>query len=303
MCVMCEGRNVTVQDFNSFQRRIIERAQGYESNRIEGDTLARFVRDAVELSRIRFDTGSEWGEPTINPYVARYIFKAKDPEEGLLRFILCCWMDMQENYQTVWTRRLESISANNIPKMRMSNCKTPLIEKTKGIHRSYSGISRWFIAKILQSAEESRKKGRDAFPCFIYSFFSDLWGLENLSKTNHGSLFKMKNGETGNGLIGRYKRAWMALMWLRLDNSVVKCLFSRSLVKHENGKSALDFWYDNDAFNPKYCEMPVDGRVTSNWNRLFMTQNREREIGLEIHNLAHKFNVVPAFFDAILFTF
>lgn len=303
MCLICKGQNISVTNFNTFQSKIIHCGNQYKSKNIKGDILSQFVEDAIKLSKIRFDTGSEWGEPLINPYVITHIFKADDPEEGLLRFLLCCWMDMQEKYQTVWTKYLESISLYRILQMRMVIHKEPLLKKTIGIHKSYSGISNWFIEKILYTYEESKNKGINPFPVLIYFLFHDLWGLDNISKDNHSSLDKMRNGEIGYKLVGNYKRAWMALMWLRLDNSLVKCLFSRSLLKHKNGKNALDLWYNNNVFNPMYCEIPVDGRVKNSWNYLFKTNRKERNVALEIHDLAQNYNISPAVFDAILFGF
>jgi hypothetical protein len=42
----------------------------------------------------------------------------------------------------------------------------------------------------------------------------------------------------------------MFMMFLRRDDSIVRCLFTRALSKFEGGQEAVKNWYDPEFFNP-----------------------------------------------------
>jgi len=48
----------------------------------------------------------------------------------------------------------------------------------------------------------------------------------------------------------------------------MKCLFTRALSEVEGGKSAVQYWFDNQYLNPLDCELPVDTRVLTSWNEM-----------------------------------
>ena len=307
MCRICNGDLPTAKEFYSFQNGVKQVARKYKENGISELNEKDFVNDALQVSSIRFSTGVEWGEPEMGPYVMKYIFKNQNPDAGLLLLLMCSWMDMQERYQTVWSTYLESLSLGNTPKMRFQTLKLPLLQKTYITYKNYHGIAPWFIEKIL-SCEEKVKDSTHCHEennvCRIVGYMTeDLWGKENISKDNVGDLHSFSNGSVGYKFLGNYKRLWMALMWLRLDNSIIHCLLERALSKYQGGEKAVEYWYDGKFFNPMGCQIPVDGRVKTNWNILFRKDQNERDIAFHAMNLGEKYNVPPALFDAILFGF
>ena len=300
MCRVCNGDQPTFRDFDAFQDELNQKYRLYKNEGLHKENEGNFVKDSIQISSLRFTSGAEWGEPKINLHVMKHIFQNPDPEKGLLLLLLCSWMDMQEPYQIVWSNRLESIAHGNIPKMRFEKYKKPFVEKSCQTAKEYDGISRWFIEKIF--AIKGQGEGNNIYR-IVYFVIHDLLGQENISSLYRNDLNRLQNGIIGNNFLGNFKRLWMALMWLRLDNSVVRCLFERALCKHPNGASAVKCWYDQNVFNSIGCEIPVDGRVKTNWNSLFHTNHNEKGVAKDVRAIAHKYDIAPATFDGILFGF
>ena len=97
------------------------------------------------------------------------------------------------------------------------------------------------------------------------------------------------------------------MMFLRRDNSVIRCLFERALTHEPNGMKAVEYWYDPAYFSPIECELPVDRRVLSNWNQVTARFEKSKtllnraKIANKARSLAQKQGISPSVFDAILF--
>jgi hypothetical protein len=107
---------------------------------------------------------------------------------------------------------------------------------------------------------------------------------------------------------GDHKRFWMFLMFLRRDNNIMKCLFTRALSKVDGGQSAIEYWYNDQYFNPIECELPVDTWVLTNWNKMTIKLNLRNfetrytaRVAAKARELAQKANLSPSALDAILF--
>ena len=252
----------------------------------------------------RFDTGSEWGEPHIFHSVRRLIFSNPNPDEGLLLFTLGCWLDMQAQFTTVWTTYLRQAknwmdNKGPVPRGSFTHTTTHLLLTRESI-KKYGTISQWFVKKINGIAEKhGQKKGN------IYRLAGELCS-ELYSKPYVAN--SLKAGRLPlNFSGGDHKRFWMFFMFLRRDNSVIRCLFERALSHETNGVKAVEYWNNPTYFNPIECELPVDGRVLSNWNlvtaRFEKSKNlmKRVEIAEKARLLAQNEGISPSIFDAILF--
>jgi len=298
MCRACSGNPPDPLSFNSFRKSVLQAIRNV-SNPTE------FVNEAIKIDELRFNTGDEWGESHICREVNNLIFNNPDPGEGLLLFILSCWLDMQAQYITVWTTYLRQ--ARNwikdkgvIPRGDYSPTKSHLL-LTRDTVRSYGNISRWFIQKINAIVQENGQSRGNLYR-LVGEMCNDLYSKpEVVDSLKWGHLPSNFSG-------GDHKRFWMLMMFLRRDNSVVKCLFTRALNKFPDGQKIIQYWYDSRYFDPKECELPVDGRVSTNWNRILSkigmsnlrTENRSN-VAKRARAIADENNISPSVFDAILF--
>jgi hypothetical protein len=167
--------------------------------------------------------------------------------------------------------------------------------------QTYKGIGHWFVQKITEITEKhGHEKGN------IYrlagELCSDLYSKPEVVDS-------LRNGVLPNDFSGgKHKRFWMYIMFLRRDNSIVKCLFTRALSKLDNGQKAIQYWYDPKYFDPTECELPVDRRVLANWNSIFAKlrkPNLQTEstsiVAVKARSFARENGFSPSVFDAILF--
>jgi hypothetical protein len=298
MCRVCSGNPPDSSSFRGFEKRAIEALHS-----VNNQTL--FLDQARRIDKLRFEAGDEWGESTIFQTVSSLIFSNPDPDEGLLLFTYGCWLDMQARYVTVWTTYLTQAKnwihgMGSVPRGNfLPTTKHMLL--TRETLKRYGTISKWFIQKINEIAEkQGRAKGN------IYRLAGEICG-ELYSKPEVVS--GLREGVLPNNFSGGdHKRFWMFIMFLRRDNSIVRCLFTRALSKYEGGQKAVEKWYDSEFFDPIECELPVDTWVSTNWNKVserlkmadFQTKHTA-QVAAKARELGRKNSLSPSVFDAILF--
>jgi hypothetical protein len=255
----------------------------------------------------RFTRGDEWGEPHISEYVLQYIFANPNPDKGLLLFILCCWLDMQARYTIVWSTYLRQAhnwinSGGFIPRHSFSPI-APHLHLTVQTFKKYGSITQWFIQTIVNIAQNHGKDSGN-----LYRFVGEVCSaLFDLRKPRLIDLLK-KGQLPANLSGGDQKRLWMFIMFLRRDNSVVKCLFKRALSRFPGGQRAIQYWYNPAYFDPTKCELPVDSNVFGNWNNLFKKMGMENylarnrtQVACLARTIAQQFSISPSVFDSLLF--
>jgi hypothetical protein len=298
MCRVCSGNPPDQLSFRDFEKQAIEALHN-----VSNQTL--FLDQAKRIDRLRFDTGAEWGEPTIFRTVGRLIFSNPDPDEGLLLFTLSCWLDMQAPFITVWTTYLRQAKnwidgKGSVPRGKYP-ATTPHLLLTRKTIQTQESISQWFVQKITGIAEKHGRASGNLYR-LAGEVCNDLY-------SKSGVVDSLRNGVLPNSFSGGdHKRFWMYMMFLRRDSSVVKCLFTRALSKFDNGQRAVEYWYDPEYFNPIECELPVDRRVSANWNGTFeklkmldfQTENTSN-VAKKARSFARENGFSPSVLDAILF--
>jgi hypothetical protein len=298
MCRVCSGNPPNLLSFREFEKKAKDALHNANN-----PTL--FLDQAKRIDKLRFNTGDEWGEPTIFHTVRRLIFGNPNPDEGLLLFTYGCWLDMQAKYVTVWTTYLKQAKdwiyeRGPVPRGSFSPTTTHL-QLTRETIKKYGTISQWFIQKINEITEQhGHAKGN------IYRLAGEICS-ELYSKPI--VVNQLRQGVLPNSFSGGdHKRFWMFMMFLRRDNSIVRCLFTRALSKFEGGQKAVENWYDPEFFDPIECELPVDTWVSTNWNKVsrrlkmanFQTKSTT-QVAVKARELARENNLSPSAFDAILF--
>jgi hypothetical protein len=298
MCRVCSGNPPGLSSFRDFEKEAVEALHNVSSQTL-------FLDQAKRIDKLRFDTGDEWGEPTIFQTVRRLIFSNPDPDEGLLLFTYGCWLDMQARYVTVWTTYL--MQAKNwicgmgpVPRGNFPPTTKHLL-LTRETLKKYGTISQWFLQKINEITEKhGHAKGN------IYRLAGEICS-ELYSKPDLVS--ELRQGVLPNNFSGGdHKRFWMFMMFLRRDNSIVRCLFTRALNKHKGGQKAVENWYNAEFFDPIECELPVDTWVSANWNKVseklkmadLQTENTSH-VAKKARSFARENGFSPSVFDAILF--
>jgi hypothetical protein len=298
MCRVCSGNPPDPLSFREFEKKAIEALHNVTNQ-------ALFLDQAKRIDKLRFDSGDEWGEPTIFQTIRRLIFSNPDPDEGLLLFTLSCWLDMQAAYTTVWTTYLRQTKLwidgkGPVPRGSFCHTTTHLLLTRRSTEKN-KGISQWFVQKITEIAEKHRHEKGNVYR-LAGEMCSDLYSKpEMVDSLREGVLPNSFSG-------GNHKRFWMYMMFLRRDNSVVKCLLTRALSKLDNGQKAVQYWYDSKYFDPMECELPVDRRVLANWNSIFVKlrkPNLQTEstslVAMKARSMSREVGIPPSAFDAILF--
>jgi hypothetical protein len=298
MCRVCSGNPPDPLSFREFEKNAIEALHNVTNQ-------ALFLDQAKRMDKLRFDSGDEWGEPTIFQTVRRLIFGNPDPDEGLLLFTLACWLDMQAAYTTVWTTYLRQTKLwidgkGPVPRGGFCHTTTHLL-LTRRSTEKYKGIGQWFVQKITEIAEKHGHEKGNVYR-LAGELCSDLYSKPEVADS-------LMNGFLPNSFSGgNHKRFWMYMMFLRRDNSIVRCLFTRALSKLDNGQKAVQYWYDPEYFDPMECELPVDRRVLANWNSIFaklrkpnlQTENTSL-VAMKARSMSREAGIPPSALDAILF--
>ena len=298
MCRICDRDPPEASDFYNFRAKILEAKERINN-------LSNFIDEATNMDKLRFTRGDEWGEPNTRESVIRLVFSNPNPDEGLLLFALSCWLDMQAPYTTVWTTYLRQaknwICGNsNVPRGKYPHT-TPHLVLTRKTVKNQGNLSRWLVRTILTIVQNHGRNNGNLYR-FSGEVCNDLYSKpEIVPLLRSGHLPTAFSG-------GDHKRFWMFTMFLRRDNSFVRCLFTRALSQVPDGQEAIRYWYGHEYFNPLECELPVDLRVLSNWNNVFKKigmvdylSQRRSQTARRARDIARASNVSPSVFDAILF--
>jgi hypothetical protein len=292
MCRICGGEK---SDFSALNNKIHQLRQ-------QSTDLQKFINNAAQADKLRFSSGDEWGKPIVYKHVVPYIFKNSNPDEGILLFTLCCWLDMQVEPDTVWTTFLKRAYEGSVPGGRFPS-KTKLhVQRTIETAKKYKGLSNWLAQTILAIVNEKNHNGKMNLYKFVAQACRDLYkpagGKEIIEKLECGKLPSSFSG-------AQHKRFWMWMMFLRRDTSVVRCLLTRSLSQNSKGQEAISCWYNSDCFDEKACELPVDRRVFEKWNDLQLEgiakRKNKQQVASQARSIAWQNEISPSVFDAILF--
>lgn len=297
MCYFCNNSNMNFANFQNTVRQL----QNVTN-------LNHFITNAISLDYDRFSTGVEWSEPNIYNSVSTYIFRNSNPDQGLLLFTLCCWLDIQARYTRVWDKDLAAaynwlMNRNNIPRGNYRNTSPHLMLTMNTINATGGSISQWFIQTVENIVRNNGpKKGN------IYRFAGEVCNsLYALGKQGIINDLRIGNLTQSHFSGGHYKRVWMFIMFLRRDNSVIKCLLTRALnrVDSQRAPQIINWWYDPQYFDPNECELPVDRRVLYKWNQLSNVLGvhctQPYQVAIQARQIAINNNISPSVFDAILF--
>jgi len=305
MCDICEGRPLDFDSLQSEIRCLRRQVNGPET----------LLQNATKADEMRFNTGSEWGELTIYRSVTERIFHNPDPDNGLLLFVLSCWLNMQLAYTTIWTTYLSKAKSwiehdawqkppRNTPKGRFPRLVQPHLEKT--VYTLDTGsyarsLGSWLVQAVLGIVQE-----HGAAPGNLYRFVGKVCAdLYEPAASASRFVGFMRQGRLPTSFRGtHYKRLAMLVMFLRRDQSLIKCLLTRALLAQPHGDDALRYWYDPAYFDPTESELPVDSNVVNNWSALGIPglgASSPTIVAMQARRLARKHNLPPSVFDAILF--
>lgn len=271
-----------------------------------------FLTNARKVDEVRFSEGPEWSDPAVSKSVRKNIFCNPSPDQGLLLFLLCCWLDLQMSYTRVWSQLLDQTRGwldttawaapiDGTPRGNFRQSKPHLLKTISALsHRGYErSISNWFATTVTGIAREnSTRKGH--IYRFAASICRDLYEAKSASFVTSMAAGSPPDDSAGT----HYKRLWMLIMFLRRDKSVIQCLIRRAMQSSPTSSEALALWYDDRVFDPNECELPIDSRVKEAWEQLpFVSETtRSREmVARAARQIATKAYVSPSSFDAILF--
>lgn len=301
MCRSCKGKYPTAAEYYAL-RNDAKKLFEYWVGNGNAATNSRFVSDAVILDNRRLKYDENWGSPGHRGVPQNLIFNNSDPNQGLLLYILCNWLDYQRGTAWVWSTGLKESSAwlpvynsKNPPRAGMLGLDAHL-RKTVDTSKVAGSISQWFADNIIAIATHHPKQ-----PGNIYRIagllFHDLLQPANRKQNTDGKT--LRSGQVA--LLGDWKRLWVLLRSLRRNNGIVRCLFERALKTVSQGQQAADYWYDDSYFDPNECQLPVDRRVKQNWIAIMKLSDntRRRDVALDAMKLASAHNVSPSVFDIL----
>jgi hypothetical protein len=314
VCRVCDGDFPTKQEYYDLRNQAKVLLDKW-SKRGDAATNQAFVPEVVALDNIRLSTGAGWGNPGYLGKPIQLVFGKPDAAKGLLLFVVCIWMSYRERAETVWTKDLveadDWISGRRSapPQHRMSNSVAPHLDKTRNVAINSGSIANWFANAILEIAGSN-----DRQPGNIYRMaghiFRDLLAASQQRKRNIQGQNQLLGGQPG---LLDWKRLWLLLRSLRRDNSLVRCLFERALSNVTDGQKALGYWYDDNYFDAKECQLPVDVWVRENWIELmngsafssreeleeFAKHVRRRVVAEQAKQLGQQHGISPSAFDVL----
>jgi hypothetical protein len=214
----------------------------------------------------------------------------------------------------VWSEHLAEVNnwilgkTTDPPRKGMLDLKGHL-DKTRQTSMNSGSIANWFANKIVSIASNSPANGGNIYRMGGY-IFTDLLDPSCRRKRNTQDKKKLLAGQCG--LVGEWKRLWVLLRGLRRDNSLIKCLFQRALSTVTNGQKALEYWYSDDYFDPRECQLPVDDWVKKNWIKLMEGSTlskqqlelladavKPRVVAQQAKRLADQYHISPSIFDVL----
>ena len=300
MCRVCKKNFPTAEEYDNLRSK----AKGLLVKWSKTGNAAvnpQFIKDVVELDSLRLTSGAGWGNPGHKGKPIQLIFRNPDPNKGLLLYILCNLMDYQMFTERVWSDLLVQANAwiggcqKAPPRRGMPLLEDHLRQTVNTAIRSGS-ISNWFANKIVSIASKN-PTGQGNIYRIAGSIFLELLNPPKTKKDRQGKL--LMSGQCA--LLGDWKRLWIIMRGLRRDNSLIRCLFERALSSAGNGQKAIQYWYDENYFDPRECELPVDSWVKKNWIGIMKSNSnlRRKDVAKDAKHLASRHNVSPSIFDVL----
>jgi len=301
MCRVCEKNFPTAAEYK-YLRSEAKGLLGKWSKTGNAAVNPQFIKDVVKLDSFRLTSGAGWGNPGHRGKPIGLIFRNPDPNKGLLLYIICNVMDYQMRTERVWSDLLVeangwigSYSRKAPPRKGMPGLNAHLVKIVSTTIRSGS-ISNWFASKIVSIASNN-PTGHGNIYRIVGSMFLELLNPPKTKQCKQGKL--LMNGKCA--LLGDWKRLWIIVRGLRRDNSLIRCLFERALSTAAAGQKAIQYWYDENYFDPKECELPVDKWVKDRWIEIMKSSSNLKRKGVAegAKHLAFGHNVSPSIFDVL----
>jgi hypothetical protein len=302
MCNICNNLPLNFQALTS----LVANLRGHIGN------VPTLISNAIQADNFRFSSGSEWDDPSLARSVRSHIFANPNPDEGLLLFVLACWLDMQVRYTIVWNTYLGQTRtwlqnnawmnpSTNVPRGKFRHTYPHLVKavSTLSSNRYNRSFSAWFVTTVLNIVQQHGPVSGNLYR-FVAKVCDDLYLAADKTFLYHVGSGNIPTNYNG----AHYKRLWMFIMFLRRDDSVIRCLVERAVQGHPQGNQAVGYWYDPKYFDPKEIELPVDVRVRRNWNNLGFSHLNARfpqEVAMQARTLASQHGISPSTFDALLF--
>ena len=268
----------------------------------------QFIQEVVSLDQQRFNgprskASPEWGQPQTAPATVRYIFRAPDPAHALTLFVLACWYDAQEQYVTVWSRRIAQLdewmsspgrSEATLPSARSGPWTRSIAWKTWQRCES-GGFPEWFAGTINSIAEGNHVPAGNA-----HRVIGRL--ARELTNPGQGTRGAFAALEAGHYAPAMFKRAWMLMMFLRRDQGIIRCLVERALAGATRGAEAAERWYDDRLFSQLESELPVDRRMLTIGRELFGAPSPDEAAVLsQAHSWGQEHGLSPSTLDVLFF--
>ena len=306
MCRSCQENFPSISDHRALSdtAAALRRRVALEHLKADDD---QFLHEVVSLDQQRFSgppdkASPEWGQPQTAPATARYIFGA-DPARALTLFVLACWYDAQEQYVTVWSRRIAQLdewidspgkSESSLPSARSGPWTRSIAWKTWQ-QCEPGGFSMWFARTINVIAEANPGSSGNAHR-FIGRLAREL---TNPGQTTRGAFAALEAGRYSPAM---FKRAWMLTMFLRRDQGIIRCLVERSLSGVPRGAEAVERWFDDRLFPQLESELPVDKRMLTIGRELFGAPSLdEAAVMSRAHSWGQAHSLPPSTLDALFF--
>ncbi len=301
MCRACDGNFPTAEEYNVLRQNAKELMHKWSTRR-DASQSVEFISDVENQDTIRLNSGAGWGNPRHKGMPVKMIFCNSDPDRGLLLYIICNLMDYQMKSEKVWSDLLERANDwisdykwKEPPRKDMPGLAGHLQKIVETANKSGS-ISKWFVHKIIDTAL-NYPTGYGNIYRIVGSIFLELLYPPEKKRNRQGA--ELMSGKCS--LLGDWKRLWIIMRGLRRDNSLTRCLFERALISASNGQEAIQYWYNDDYFNPKECQLPVDNWVKENWTKIMKTSQKlkRKDVARDAMQLASRYNVSPSMFDVL----
>lgn len=307
MCILCDtGQMPTVAAF----REIENRAHQLRSNHtpMPNGPCENFLQEVRELDSLRWGNGPEWGNEQTAGECRELVFRRPPdrggPQRGLALFLMACWLDRRVHYEVVWAdwhRGLDEWLCgppDNEPPGRYSLDKEHVRATRRVEEQTPGGVAGWFARQVIGISETHGSQHGNTYRLLGHMM------LELLGNLGQDARRRAERLANGNEVLIAYKRAWMALMFLRRDRTLVRCLVERALqaLPGNEGERAHRLWYDGNYFTETESQLPVDVRVKEGVKILFPGWgNTESRIMRAARNFADQHIMPSSTFDVLFF--
>ena len=306
MCLLCDtGQMPTLAAFRGLESRA-RQLRNHAS--MPDGPCENFLQEMRELDSLRWENGPEWGNEQTAGECRDLVFgRPPDrggPQRGLALFLMACWLDRQVHYEVVWADWLRGLDEwlrgprDDKPPGRFTQDRYHVRATREVEHQTPGGVAGWFARNIVEVADTNGPGEGNTYR-LLGRMMVDLLG-DLGTEARH----RAQRLTRGYEVLVQYKRAWMALMFLRRDRSLVRCLVERALqaVPEDGGERAAALWYDDNYFPETESQLPVDQRVGKAFRRLFPGNgNTGTAIMQSALGFARQARMAPSAFDVLFF--